>query len=102
MRVPAKQRYWKRQLGTDMGLHFSIFASPHPLHTLPLPSQRSTDGLFCLQAGGKGSSGTQQILTMQPESLHQRTPLFLGSRDDIAELESYDGIQQTGNKKYSV
>jgi fructose-1,6-bisphosphatase I len=32
------------------------------------------------QAGGAASDGRQPILDIQPESLHQRTPLFIGSR----------------------
>jgi fructose-1,6-bisphosphatase I len=33
------------------------------------------------QAGGYGTDGTRSLLDIQPESLHQRTPLFIGSRD---------------------
>jgi fructose-1,6-bisphosphatase I len=55
-----------------------------------------------VQAGGRGSSGTARILGLQPESVHQRLPVFLGSPEDIAELESYDDVQQLGHKKYSV
>ncbi len=32
------------------------------------------------QAGGMASNGTGRILEIKPESLHQRTPLFIGSR----------------------
>ena len=55
-----------------------------------------------VQAGGIGSTGEQRILEMQPEALHQRLPVFIGSPDDILELESYDNVQQLGTKKYSV
>lgn len=41
------------------------------------------------QAGGAASSGTQRILEIAPQSLHQRVPLFLGSADDVAEAESF-------------
>lgn len=34
-------------------------------------------------AGGAASSGTERILDMHPQELHQRTPLFIGSRDDV-------------------
>lgn len=54
------------------------------------------------QAGGRGSDGRQRILGIQPAKLHQRLPLFLGGPDDIAELESYGDVQQTGTKKYDV
>jgi len=40
-------------------------------------------------AGGKATSGRQRILDIQPGKLHQRTPLFIGSKCMIDELESY-------------
>ncbi|KAI3702233.1 hypothetical protein L6452_27962 [Arctium lappa] len=54
------------------------------------------------QAGGKGSDGKNRILSIQPVKLHQRLPLFLGSPDDIEELESYGDVQQTVNPGYDV
>lgn len=36
------------------------------------------------QAGGAATDGFRRILDIQPESLHQRTPLVIGSRDDVA------------------
>ena len=54
------------------------------------------------QACGRGSDGARRILDITPTQLHQRLPLFLGSPDDIAELESYGDVQQTGTKKYNV
>ena len=41
------------------------------------------------QAGGKGSDGRQNILDIQPETLHQRTPLFLGSKDLVEKAEDF-------------
>jgi fructose-1,6-bisphosphatase I len=35
------------------------------------------------QAGGKASDGFHRILDLQPTSLHQRTPLFIGSADMV-------------------
>ena len=57
--------------------------------------------IFFSQAGGLGSDGKQRILSIEPQELHQRLPLFLGSRDDILELESYGDVQQ-GAKAYDV
>lgn len=39
------------------------------------------------QAGGLASNGTTRILEMSPESLHQRVPLFFGSRAKVALIE---------------
>jgi fructose-1,6-bisphosphatase I len=41
------------------------------------------------QAGGAGSSGQQRILDIQPTDLHQRTPLIIGSYDDVKEAEAF-------------
>jgi fructose-1,6-bisphosphatase I len=41
------------------------------------------------QAGGYASDGRQPILDIQPASLHQRTPLFIGNRQLVEEAESF-------------
>jgi len=38
------------------------------------------------QAGGLATTGTMPILDIQPEAIHQRTPIFLGSRDDVQDV----------------
>ncbi|KAF9600851.1 hypothetical protein IFM89_013131 [Coptis chinensis] len=54
------------------------------------------------QAGGRGSDGKGRILSLQPVKLHQRLPLFLGSPEDMEELESYGDVQQKINPGYEV
>ncbi len=39
------------------------------------------------QAGGSASDGTRRILHIQPENIHQRTPLVVGSLMEMAEFE---------------
>jgi fructose-1,6-bisphosphatase I len=41
------------------------------------------------QAGGRASTGTQDILDVIPEKLHQRTPLIIGSKEDVELVESF-------------
>lgn len=41
------------------------------------------------QAGGRASNGVQNILDINPTKLHQRVPLFIGSRKNVDELEEY-------------
>lgn len=41
------------------------------------------------QAGGTASTGRQRLMDVQPEGLHQRIPVVLGSRDEVAEVERY-------------
>ncbi len=40
-------------------------------------------------AGGKATNGEKRILDIVPTSLHQRTPLFIGSKNMMAELQTY-------------
>uniref|UniRef100_A0A5F5PW09 Fructose-1,6-bisphosphatase isozyme 2 n=1 Tax=Equus caballus TaxID=9796 RepID=A0A5F5PW09_HORSE len=37
------------------------------------------------QAGGLATTGTQPVLDVKPEAIHQRVPLILGSPDDVQE-----------------
>jgi fructose-1,6-bisphosphatase I len=49
------------------------------------------------QAGGRASTGSGDILDVVPEKLHQRTPLIIGSKDDVALVESF--IQQQAQQE---
>lgn len=40
-------------------------------------------------AGGKATNGKERILDVQPTELHQRSALFIGSKNMMGELESY-------------
>ncbi len=41
------------------------------------------------QAGGAASTGRQRIMDVQPEKLHQRVPVFLGSKTEVEAAEQY-------------
>ncbi len=41
------------------------------------------------QAGGYGSDGKQNILDIHPESLHERTPLFIGNCELVEKAEDF-------------
>ena len=41
------------------------------------------------QAGGLGSTGLHRINDLVPQALHERVPLWIGSRDDVILAESY-------------
>jgi fructose-1,6-bisphosphatase I len=41
------------------------------------------------QAGGRASDGKERIVNIEPKALHQRTPLFIGSEDDVREVEKF-------------
>ena len=44
------------------------------------------------QAGGKASDGKTRILEIQPTSLHQRVPLFIGSKEMVEKAEEMMAI----------
>ena len=41
------------------------------------------------QAGGTAINGEKRILDIEPTSIHQRTPLIVGSRVELADFESF-------------
>lgn len=41
------------------------------------------------QAGGRASNGEQNLLDIIPQKLHQRTPLVIGSKEDVNLVESF-------------
>jgi fructose-1,6-bisphosphatase I len=41
------------------------------------------------QAGGTSSNGSQNLLDLLPESLHQRTQMFIGNRDLVEKAEEF-------------
>jgi len=52
-----------------------------------------------IQAGGLATNGQISILDIQPTNHHQRTPIYLGSKEDVEEIQSIickHGKQATG------
>ncbi len=41
------------------------------------------------QAGGKSSNGTERIMELKAEKLHQRTPIFLGNKEMVETVEAF-------------
>ncbi|MEE3717763.1 class 1 fructose-bisphosphatase [Tumidithrix elongata RA019] len=49
------------------------------------------------QAGGRATTGKQEVLDVVPQKLHSRTPLFIGSSEDVALVETFlRGEKPTG------
>lgn len=46
-------------------------------------------------AGGRASNGKKRILEIKPESLHQRTPIFVGSEEDVKKVEDFMAREET-------
>ncbi len=43
------------------------------------------------QAGGHAVSGKTRIMDIEPQAIHQRTPLIIGSRTEVAEFQETHG-----------
>jgi len=61
-------------------------STPHP--KLRLMYEANPLAYVAEQAGGYASDGRQSILQINPSSLHQRVPLFLGSEEDVRSIEA--------------
>jgi len=48
-------------------------------------------GFIVEQAGGSASTGTQRILDVTPTSHHQRVPVIMGSKDEVARIDAFHG-----------
>ena len=74
----------------------------NPRSHLRLLYEAAPLAMLSAEAGGDGSDGKQPLLDIRPTHHHQKTPVFLGSREDIVELLSYGDIQQLGTIKYEA
>jgi fructose-1,6-bisphosphatase I / sedoheptulose-1,7-bisphosphatase len=52
--------------------------------------------LLVEQAGGRASTGSQRLMEVRPETLHQRVPLILGSRNEVERIERYHAEWASG------
>src|SRR5262249_2106933 len=93
--------YSLRYIGTMVGdahrtlLYGGIFAYPgdkkNPQGKLRLMYECNPMAFIIEQAGGRSSDGARSILQVQPTSLHQHTPVFLGSEEDVQQCEEFLG-----------
>ncbi|MBI1806411.1 MAG: class 1 fructose-bisphosphatase [Ignavibacteria bacterium] len=91
--------YSLRYIGTMVGdshrtlLYGGIFAYPgdkkNPQGKLRLMYECNPMAFIIEQAGGRSSDGTKSVLQVQPASLHQHTPVFLGSTEDVKMCEEF-------------
>jgi fructose-1,6-bisphosphatase I len=67
--------------------------SRNPKGKLRLLYEASPMAFLAEQAEGSATDGVQRILDIVPQSLHQRTPLVIGSREDVGYVA--DTLRQT-------
>jgi fructose-1,6-bisphosphatase I len=58
----------------------------HPQGKLRLLYEANPIAFLAEQAGGRATDGKQDILKIQPDNLHQRCPLLVGSQEEVALL----------------
>ncbi len=97
---PKTQRpYSSRYIGSMVAdihrnlLYGGIFMYPadsrSPNGKLRLMYECNPMAFIVEQAGGRASNGKQRMLEVQPISLHQRTPIFIGSEEDVLLVEKF-------------
>ncbi len=88
-----KQKYASRYIGSLVAdfhrtlLKGGVFLYPptsdHPQGKLRLLYEANPIAFIAEQAGGSASDGMHRILDIQPASVHARTPLVVGSHDEM-------------------
>ena len=95
-KVEAKSARYVGSLVADFHrtlLKGGVFAYPpdakSPDGKLRLLYEAAPMAFICEAAGGAASTGSQRVLDIEPKKLHERTALFIGSRDDVATAEQF-------------
>jgi fructose-1,6-bisphosphatase I len=77
------------------GIYFYPATGSSPSGKLRLLYENNPLAFLVEQAGGKASDGRGRIMEVKPTELHQRTPLFIGSKNMVEKVEAfireYDG-----------
>ena len=60
-----------------------------PAGKLRLAYEAAPLAFIAEQAGGYATDGERRILDIQPQNLHQRTPLFIGNRELVQKAEQF-------------
>lgn len=77
------------------GVYLYPGTSKKPTGKLRLLYEANPLAFICEQAGGYASDGRQSIVDVPPTELHQKTPLFIGNRDMVQQIEAcYSAVQE--------
>ncbi|KAE9526402.1 class 1 fructose-bisphosphatase [Testudinibacter aquarius] len=71
------------------GIYIYPTSTHYPLGKLRLLYEGNPMAFLAEQAGGLASDGYQRILDIEPTELHQRTPLFVGSKNMVEKATSF-------------
>jgi fructose-1,6-bisphosphatase I len=75
------------------------FKTPAMEGRLRLLYEASPMSFLVEQAGGLAITGRERILDVEPRALHQRVPVILGSREEVARIGRYHGEYDRGEDK---
>jgi len=95
----SKSIYSQRYVGSMVAdvhrtlLYGGIFMYPgdtrSPEGKLRLLYEANPMAFLMEQAGGKAITGNGRILDVQPKGIHERVPVFLGSKENVEEIETF-------------
>ncbi|RRZ88489.1 class 1 fructose-bisphosphatase [Erwinia sp. 198] len=71
------------------GIYLYPSTASHPQGKLRLLYECNPMAFLAEQAGGKASDGKNRILDLVPETLHQRSPFFVGNTDMVDDTERF-------------
>lgn len=71
------------------GIYIYPSATTYPKGKLRLLYEGNPMAFLAEQAGGIASDGKDRILDIQPKELHERVPLFVGSREMVRKAEEF-------------
>jgi fructose-1,6-bisphosphatase I len=71
------------------GIFIYPASSKYPNGKLRLMYECNPLSMIIEQAGGKAINGKDRILDIEPEAIHQRTPIYMGSTQNVDEVERF-------------
>ena len=71
------------------GIYMYPGDSRNPNGKLRLMYECNPVAFIAEQAGGRAITGKQRILDIKPDNLHQRTPIIVGSEEDVTIVEKF-------------
>ena len=83
------------------GLFMYPADSKNPNGKLRLLYEGSPMAMIVEQAGGRATDGRRRLMDIEPESLHQRTPVYIGSTEYVDIAEEYLTREETAGVRAS-
>ncbi len=83
------------------GIYLYPRDNKHPIKAgrLRLMYEANPMSMLVEQAGGKSSTGSKRILEIEPEHIHQRVPVIIGTSQEVSLVEQYTWDFDSGEAK---